>query len=330
MRTLVTGATGYLGAELVRELRRRDREVRALVRSPQAASRLDGTGAETVAGDVLDPASLEVALDGVTRVFHMAGVVGHRAADEPKLRAVNVDGARNVLAACARAGVERVVFTSSVATVGPAGGPGHPRDEGAWLVDGDDGRADFRYGRTKAAGEQAALEAAKDGLDVVITNPGFVIGPGDIHRVSSWPVEEYLRGRLRFTVPGGLSYVDARDVVTGHLQAEEHGRSGERYILTNDDGNLSHRDFFTLVGKVTGVRRRQMALSAGMLRPVLRVGSALRLPLPLDDQELASSSHWWYATAAKARSELGFAVRPIDETIADTAAWLRADGYHKH
>ena len=81
---------------------------------------------------------------------------------------------------------------------------------------------------------------------------------------------------------------------------------------------------------MTGVRRRQMQLSAGVLRPVLRAGSALRLPLPLDDQELASSSHWWYFTAAKARSELGFAVRPIADTIRDTAEWLRADGYHRH
>ena len=330
MRTLVTGATGYLGAELVRELRRRDRDVRALVRSPAAAARLSGTGVETVGGDVRDAASVERALAGVARVFHMAGVVGHRAADEPRLRAVNVEGARTVLGACARAGVERVVFTSSVSAVGPAGGPGHPRDEGAWLLDGDDGRGDFRYGRTKAVGEQAALEAAAGGLDVVVTNPGFVIGPGDVNRVSAWPVEEYLRGRLRFTVDGGLSYVDARDVVAGHLLAEEHGRSGERYILTNDDGNLSHRDFFALVGRVTGRPRRQLHLSAGLLRPVLRAGSALRLPLPLDDQELASSSHWWYYTAAKARAELGFSVRPIADTIRDTAEWLRTDGYRRH
>jgi dihydroflavonol-4-reductase len=330
MRTLVTGATGYLGVDLVQALRAQGREVRALARSDAGAARLAQTGAEVVRADVTEPDSLTAALDGVTRVFHLAGVVGHRARDDERLRAVNVDGARNVLAACRTAGVERVVFTSSVAAMGPAATPGYPRDEGAWMLDGDDGRPDFRYARTKAAGEQLAIQAAADGLDVVVVNPGFVIGPGDIHRVSSWAVEEYLRGNLRFTIDGGLSYVDGRDVVTGHLLAEERGRTGERYILTNEEGNLSHRDFFARVGRVTGTRRRQLHLPKGVLLPLLRVGSALRLPLPLDSDELASSSRWWFYTAAKARSELGFETRPLDETIRDTADWLAADGYHRH
>ena len=330
MRTLVTGATGYLGVDLVHALRAQGREVRALARSDAGAARLEGSGAEVVRGDVTEPESLPAAFEGVTRVFHMAGVVGHRARDDERLHAVNVDGARNVLAACRSAGVERVVFTSSVAAMGPAASPGHPRDEGAWMLDGDDGRPDFRYARTKAAGEQLAIQAAADGLDVVVVNPGFVIGPGDVHRVSSWAVEEYARGRLRFTVDGGLSYVDGRDVVAGHLLAEERGKRGERYILTNDDGNLSHRDFFARVGSVTGKRRFQLHLPKGMLLPLLRAGTALRLPLPLDGDELASSSRWWFYTAAKARSELGFETRPLDDTIRDTADWLAADGYHRH
>jgi dihydroflavonol-4-reductase len=330
MVTLVTGATGYLGTELVRELRARDRNVRALVRSAAAAARLDGMGAESVRGDVTDPESVRRACDGAEVVFHMAGVVGHRRRDEELLHAVNVVGALTLLDAARTAGVRRVVFTASVSTIGPAGGPGHPRDEGAWMLDGDDGRADFRYARSKAAGEAAALRAAGDGLDVVVTNPGFVIGPGDVNRVSAWPIEEYLRGRLRFTIDGGLSYVDARDVVAGHLLAEEKGRTGERYILTNDEGNLSHRDFFARVGRVCGRRRRQLHVTPGVLRPVLAAGSALRLPIPMDDQELASSAHWWFYTAAKARSELGFTVRPLDDTIRDTASWLRSDGYHRH
>jgi dihydroflavonol-4-reductase len=330
MLTLVTGATGYLGVDLVKALRAQGREVRALARSDAGAARLAGTGAEVVRGEVTDRDSLPPAFTGVAHVFHMAGVVGHRARDEERLRAVNVDGARNVLAVCRAAGVERVVFTSSVAAMGPAASPGHPRDEGAWMLDGDDGRPDFRYARTKAAGEQVALEAANAGLDVVVVNPGFVIGPGDVHRVSSWAVEEYLRGRLRFTVDGGLSYVDGRDVVAGHLLAEERGTPGERYILTNEDGNLSHRDFFARVGRVTGRQRAQLHLPKGILLPLLRAGTALRLPLPLDADELASSSRWWFYTAGKARSELGFETRPLDDTIRDTAEWLAADGYHRH
>jgi dihydroflavonol-4-reductase len=330
MRTLVTGATGYLGVDLVQALLGQGRQVRALARSDAGAARLAATGAEIVRGDVTEPDSLPPAFAGVRRVFHLAGVVGHRARDDERLRAVNVDGARNVLSACRSAGVERVVFTSSVAAMGPAATPGHPRDEGAWMLDGDDGRPDFRYARTKAAGEQVALDAAAGGLEVVVVNPGFVIGPGDVHRVSSWAIEEYLRGNLRFTIDGGLSYVDGRDVVAGHLLAEERGQSGQRYILTNEEGNLSHHDFFTRVGRVTGRPRRQLHLPKGVLLPLLRAGTAVRLPLPLDADELASSSRWWFYTAAKARSELGFETRPLDDTIRDTADWLTADGYHRH
>jgi len=330
MITLVTGATGYLGVDLVRVLRAQGRDVRALARSDAGAARLDGLGAEVVRGDVTVPHSLGPAVAGVSRVFHLAGVVAHRAREDDRLRSVNVDGARNTLDACRAAEVERVVFVSSVAAVGPAATPAHPRDEGAWMIDGDDGRPDFRYARSKAAGEQLALEAAGDGLDVVVANPGFAIGPGDVHRVSSWPVEEYLRGRLRFTIDGGLSYVDTRDIAAGLLLTEERGRTGERYILTNDGGNLSHRDFFARVGRVTGKPRRQLHLSKDLARPLLRVGTALRLPLPLDTDELASSSRWWFYTAAKARRELGFETRPVDDTIRDTANWLLADGYHRH
>ena len=330
VRTLVTGATGYLGLDLVRELRGQGREVRALVRSPKAAERLAGLDVELAHGDITDPDAVRRAVDGCTRVFHMAGYVGHRARDEAPMQTANVEGAKTLLAAARAAGVERVVFTSSVAAMGPAGSPNHPRDEGAWMLDGDDGRGAFRYARSKAAGEQEALRAAAEGLDVVITNPGFVIGPGDVNRVSSWPIEEYLRGLLRFTVDGGLSYVDGRDVAAGHLLAEQKGVSGQRYILTNDEGNLSHRDFFALVGRVSGRPRHQVHAPVGLLRPMLRLGNLLHLPLPLDDQELVSGTHWWFYTAAKARAELGFSTRPIDQTILDTVAWLRADGYHRH
>jgi dihydroflavonol-4-reductase len=330
MLTLVTGGTGYLGAELVRELEARGRAVRILARSPERAAAVSAT-AEVAVGDVTRPETLPAALEGVDRVFHLAGHVGHRAADEPLLTAVNVAGSAALLEAAARAGTGRVVYASSVAAMGPAGRPDRPRDERHFLLDGDDGRGDFRYARSKAQGERHALDAAAAGQDVVVANPGFVIGPGDVNRVSSWPIEEYLRGVLRAIIHGGLSYVDARDVVAGLLAAEERGAAGERYILTAPDGNRAHGDFFDLVGRVAGKRRRQVRLPVGLVAPPLALARVLHLPLvPLDEDELRSSAYWWFYDGAKARDQLGFTTRPLDETVADTIAWLRADGYRRH
>jgi dihydroflavonol-4-reductase len=164
----------------------------------------------------------------------------------------------------------------------------------------------------------------------VIANPGFVIGPGDVHRVSSWPIEEYMRGVLRITVHGGLSYVDARDTVQGLLLVEEKGVTGERHILTGEDGNQPHADFFDLVGRVSGKRRRQVGAPVGLLVPPLAAARMLHLPLvPLDEAELRSSAYWWFYDGAKARS-MGFRTRPLEETIADTVAWFKQDGYRRH
>jgi dihydroflavonol-4-reductase len=136
---------------------------------------------------------------------------------------------------------------------------------------------------------------------------------------------------LRFVVRGGLSYVDVRDVVAGHLLAEQRGVAGRRYILTSDEGNLPYRDFFARVGDVTGRRRWQVKASVGALTPGLRLARALRIRLvPVDDNELRSGAYWWFYTAQRARDELGFTTRPLDQTLADTIAWMRADGYRRH
>lgn len=322
MRTLVTGGTGFLGQLLVQRLLEEGRTVRLLERRPHPS--LDGLPIERAPGDVTDASSLAAAFAGVERVFHLAGLVSHREADRDRLIEINVGGTANVMAAARSAGVTRVVHASSVASIGMAIGPEDRADETRPFP--DEARR-FPYPLSKHQGEAAALRAAADGLDVVVCCPAFVIGAGDVNRVSTFPVDLYMKGQLRFTVAGGLNYVDARDVVEGLLLAEAKGQRGERYILGSDDGNLSHAEFFARVGDAAGVRRRQLALPGSLAVALARVGGALHLPPslnPIDAGELASGRYHWYVTSRKAETDLGYAPRSVDDAIAATVDWYRA------
>ncbi len=175
--------------------------------------------------------------------------------------------------------------------------------------------AGLPYARTKLEGELVALESAAAGLDVVIASPGFLLGPGDTHRVSTWPLFAYLAGKLRFTTAGGLSFVDARDVARGLVALAERGRTGERTILAAEPGNLCWDAFFALVGEVAGVSRRTVRVPAFVARAV-----ATAVPRPVAADEVRAAAHWWFYDAAKAERDLGFRSRPISETIADTIA----------
>lgn len=313
MATLVTGATGFLGRHLVPLLLARGDAVRALVRPATEAAWLERLGVAVVRGDVGDAASLRSAADGCSLVFHLAGIVGHRKRDRERLVAANVESVRNVLAAADPAA--RVVHVSSIAAFGPAPGPDRPADESQAFPP----RAErLVYAATKRAGEQAALEAAAAGRDVVVANPGFFLGPGDVYRVNTWPVWRYLQGTLRVYEPGGLSHVDARDVAAGLVALAERGRAGERTILTSREGNLSHEEFFRRVGEVTGVRRRMVGLSPRAAQLLTRL-----CPWPVHPDEAEAAANWWFFDPAKAERELGFTTRPIDESIADTAAQYR-------
>jgi dihydroflavonol-4-reductase len=312
--TLVTGATGFLGRHLVRQLVARAERVRALVRDETDSSELSTLGVEVVRGDARDRLAVRAAAAGCERVFHLAGVVSHRRHDLTLLRSTNVEATR-VLFGEVEPG-SRVVHVSSVAAIGPVAS----RDERA------DEQHEFPahafalpYAATKREAELLAQTAACDGLDVVIANPGFLLGPGDVYRVSTWPVAAYTTGRLRFTVAGGLSFVDARDVACGLVELGDRGRTGERTILTSREGNLMWDAFFTLVASVSGIHRAQLRFPLW-----LAVAAARFAPWLVAPDDVRAAGHWWFFDPAKAEREIGFRTRPLVETIADTIAHDRA------
>jgi dihydroflavonol-4-reductase len=317
---LVTGATGFVGRALVARLLEDGRAVRVLQR--RTAPDLDAR-VEVVQGDVTDLASVERAAAGAATIINLAGIVSHLESERAHMQAVNVGGVEHVLAAARTAGVQRVVHVSSVAAVGMAERPDAPLDEDSPFPE----RArQYAYAATKRRGEEVAMAAAAAGQDVVVACPSFVIGAGDVNRISTFVAEQYLRGALRFVTAGGLSYVDVRDVADGIARVEAAGASGRRYILGTPDGNLSHQQFFDLLGEVSGKRRLTVPLPISVLVPGAKLARTLHIPLPVHSDELASSRWYWYTTPQRAMRELGFTPRPVREAVEATVAYLRERG----
>jgi len=306
--TLVTGGTGFLGRHLVDALVRDGDAVRVLVRPGTDPGPLRSLGVEIATGDLADADALRRAAFACERVYHLAGVVSHRRRDLQLLQAVNVTGTERLLAAVEDGA--RVVHVSSVAAIGPVAAPHERADEAHPFAPA---AARLPYAASKRAGERVALERAAGGGDVVVVNPGFLLGPGDVHRVSTWPVSAYLAGRLRFTTAGGLAFVDARDVAAGLIAAARHGRAGERVILASEEGNLAWPEFFALVAQAAGRRRRTVDVP----RVVARNAAGLA-PWLVAPDDVRAAAHWWFVTPAKAVRELRFTTRPTAETVADT------------
>ena len=312
MGVLLTGATGFIGRRLALLLARGGREpVRALARERSDVRHLEALGVEIVRGDVLDADAVRRAARDCRLVYHLAGLVAYERRDLPRLIRMNVESVRNVVAALPEGA--RLVHVSSIAAIGPAPTRDRPADETQEFPRHARG---LPYPATKRGGEEVALAAAAAGCDVVVVNPAFVLGAGDVNRVSTFMVELYLRGLQRVVVDGGLSFVHVDDVAAGIAAAAERGRSGERYLLASRVGNLSYAEFFRRVGDVTGVRRRVVRVPSR-----LAIAGASILRWPLKPGEVRTSAHWWFGDPAKAERELGYANRPLDETIAETAAY---------
>jgi dihydroflavonol-4-reductase len=325
MQALVTGASGFVGANIVAALNEAGWQARALVRRTSSLTGLRGLNYETAIGDVTDPRSLAAAMQGCDAVFHAAGVVADYWDQDAALTyRVNVDGTRHVVEAALAAGVPRLVFTSSQAALGFGDGP-IPIDETHTF---NLAPAVYPYGHSKYLAEQVVLAAAQRGLHAVIVNPSVVLGPRDATLYNSRIILEVQAGRLPFVPPGGVNVVDALDVAAGHLLALEKGRPGQRYLLTGHNVTLVH--LARQIAAVLGVRGPAGAIPERLIGPLAAaLDRANRLSprrLPLAGDVLRFGSRYIYASNCKAVAELGWAVTPLGETIERAVAWLRETG----
>jgi dihydroflavonol-4-reductase len=314
--TLVTGATGLVGSHLVRALLDRGDRVRVGVRASSRAENLADLDVERVACNVLDRRSVRRAMKDVDRLFHVAGLTSLRAPRE-RLLEVNVKGTRIVMEEALRAGVERVVHTSSAATVGPAP-RGSTADESQVY---SAGRYAIPYVDAKREAEVEALHHAALGLPVTVVNPGHVFGRGDVYRSSTDVVRRFLQRRIPAYVDGALNIVDAHDVAVGHLLAEERGRVGERYILGNRNFTLDR--LFADLGRLSGVE--PPAVKLPLPAALMLAAAAGRMPgtPPITAVEARAASLWWAFRSTKAKRELGWAPAHHEDTLEATIDWYR-------
>jgi dihydroflavonol-4-reductase len=287
--------------------------VRVTVRASSSREVLDGLDVDVCVAQLGDRAALRRALRGVDRVFHVAGTT-HLRASPAELARVNVDGTRLVMEEALRAGVERVVHTSSIGAVGPAR-PHRAVDERATFPPG----VGVPYAESKHAAETEALRVAARGLDVVIVCPAHVFGRGDLGPTSTGVVRRFLLRQIPAFVPGAINVVDVEDVAAGHLLADERGVAGERYILGNR--NYSWQRLFAELERLSGVEGPALELPVGVALALAEAGARGPFPAPVSPAEIRAAGLWWTCKSTKARRELGWTTRPHEDTVEATVRW---------
>lgn len=318
----VTGASGFLGWHVARTLRQRGYHVRALCRPGSEIRELD---VERITGDLRDPASLDTSVMGCSHVFHVAADYRLWSKNPQELYDSNVDGTRNVLTAAERAGVERVVYTSTVGCIGiPKGGEG-TEDTPASL-----GEMAGHYKRSKWLAEQVAIEKAHTGLPVVIVNPTAPIGDHDWKPTPTGKIVlDFLRNRLPAFIDTGLNLVGVRDTAVGHVLAAERGRPGERYILGCENVTLEEilRRLAAIAHKPAPKTKVPYALAyaTGVITTAWADLTGHPPIAPLEGVKMARKKMW--VSHAKASRELGFSPAPVRLALEQAVEWFRANEY---
>jgi dihydroflavonol-4-reductase len=325
MRALVTGATGFVGAAVACALVREGWQVRVLARVGSDRRNIQGLPVEVSEGNLADRLSLDRALGGCEALFHVAADYRLGAPDPRQLYQTNVEGTRNILDASRRAGVRRIVYTSSVATVGiPADGSPGNEDTPVGVAD-----RSGHYKHSKFLAEQLVRETASSGVPVVIVNPSTPIGPGDVKPTPTGQVVlDAAAGRMPAYVDTGLNIVHVYDVAAGHLLAFHRGRPGERYILGGQDMTL--REILFEIAQLMGRKPPRIRLPTGVVFPIAYVAEAVARvtgrPGRITLEGVRMARKRMFFSSDKARRELGYQWRPPTEALRDAIAWLREQG----
>jgi dihydroflavonol-4-reductase len=354
LKAFVTGATGFLGSHVARVLAEQGAELRLLVRPTSDLRNLDDLKGDRVVGDLRDPASISKALSGCDVVFHVAADYRLWVRDPDEMYRSNVEGTRSLLEAARKQGVRRVVYTSSVATMGFTSNHAAAELRSSWTLRLRSGQAregarphtstvadeespvslaDMigHYKRSKFMAEEVAVEAARSGVDVVIVNPTTPIGERDIKPTPTGRIVlDFLKRKFPAYVETGLNLVDATECARGHVQALEKGRSGERYILGGE--NLTLKQILDRLAAITGLKSPTLklpyvfAFATGVVDEIVTGRLLGREPRATIDA-VRMGRKMMFVSSAKAERELGWRTVPVDGALRRSVDWFRGNGY---
>jgi dihydroflavonol-4-reductase len=334
MNCFVTGASGFVGSNLVHELLARGHRVKVLLRPTADERALAGARVDRVTGDILDRQLLERELVGCDWCFHVAASYHMWLRDYAPMYAANVEGTRHVLEAAGKAGCRRIVYTSTVGCIGL------PREENGRFVPTEEttpvseAQMSNHYKLSKWRAERVALELFRQGLPVVIVNPTAPVGPRDVKPTPTGQViVDFLNRKLPAYLETGLNWVHVHDVAAGHILAAEKGRLGERYILGNNQGNWTLRQTLAALEEITGIPApkikipRWVALAAAHVSEKISCFTDRPPKIPLAGVRMAKYKMWF--NSQKAIRELGLPQTPVKQAFADAVEWFRQNGYVK-